>query len=142
VAGPGDTDAARYDPAIYLAFAARHRYGRLGVLTRTRGLLTRATGLDGDSRLLDAGCGPGLLTVRLAHPAGQAAGLDPDAGMLAEGRRGAEDNEVMNIRWVQGLAEDLPAVLGQGRGTLVAQRDDRWPRPSREIRLTDDNYGI
>jgi hypothetical protein len=30
--------------------------------------------------------------------------------MLAEGRRAAEENEVMNIRWVQGLAEELPAV--------------------------------
>jgi ubiquinone/menaquinone biosynthesis C-methylase UbiE len=36
--------------------------------------------------------------------------MDLDAGMSAEGRRAAEDNEVMNIRWVQGLAEDLPAV--------------------------------
>jgi hypothetical protein len=30
--------------------------------------------------------------------------------MLAEGCRAAEENGVMNIRWVQGLAEDLPAV--------------------------------
>jgi hypothetical protein len=30
--------------------------------------------------------------------------------MLVEGRRAAEDNAVMNICWVQDLAEDLPAV--------------------------------
>src|SRR5262245_63165291 len=30
--------------------------------------------------------------------------------MLAEGRRAAGEERVMNIRWVQGLAEDLPAV--------------------------------
>jgi hypothetical protein len=37
-------------------------------------------------------------------------GLDPDADMLAEGCRAAEEEGVMNIRWVEGLAEDLPAV--------------------------------
>jgi hypothetical protein len=40
----------------------------------------------------------------------QAVGLDPDAGMLAEGCRAAGEKGVMNIRWVQGRAEDLPAV--------------------------------
>jgi hypothetical protein len=30
--------------------------------------------------------------------------------MLAEGRRAAAEETVRNIRWVQGLAEDLPAV--------------------------------
>ena len=51
-----------------------------------------------------------MLTVRLAHLFAQAVGLDPDAGMLAEGCRAAAGKGVMNIRWVQGLAEDLPAV--------------------------------
>jgi SAM-dependent methyltransferase len=51
-----------------------------------------------------------VLTVRLAHLFTQAVGLDPDAGMLAEGRRAAGERKVTNIRWVQGLAEDLPAV--------------------------------
>jgi hypothetical protein len=39
-----------------------------------------------------------VLTVRLAHLFGQAVGLDPDAGMLAEGCRAAEEKRVMNIR--------------------------------------------
>jgi ubiquinone/menaquinone biosynthesis C-methylase UbiE len=51
-----------------------------------------------------------VLTVRLAHLFAEAVGLDPDAGMLAEGRRAAGEQGVMNIRWVQGLAEDLPAA--------------------------------
>jgi hypothetical protein len=49
------------------------------------------------------------LRVRLAHLFEQAADLDPDAGMLAESCRAAEE-AVMNIRWVQGLAEDLPST--------------------------------
>jgi SAM-dependent methyltransferase len=73
-------------------------------------LLAREAALDGTGRLLDAGCGPGVLTIRLAHLFAQAVGLDPDARMLAEGRRAAGEKGAGNIRWVQALAEDLPAV--------------------------------
>jgi SAM-dependent methyltransferase len=65
-------------------------------------------GLNGTGMLLDGGCGPGILTVRLAHMFEEAVGLDPDAEMLAEGRRVAEEGGITNIRWVQAKAEDLP----------------------------------
>jgi ubiquinone/menaquinone biosynthesis C-methylase UbiE len=99
-----------YDPTIYLGSAAHYRYGRPAYSPELEAVLTRAAGLDGNGRLLDVGCGPGVLTVRLAHLFAQAVGLDPDAGMLAEGCRAAGERTVMNIWWVQGLAEDLPAV--------------------------------
>jgi SAM-dependent methyltransferase len=105
-----DTGAVPYDPTIYLGSAAHYRYGRPAYSPELEAVLTQETGLDGNGRLLDAGCGPGVLTVRLAHLFGQVVGLDPDAGMLAEGCRAAEEKSVMNIRWVQGLAENLPAV--------------------------------
>ncbi len=92
-----------YDPTIYLGSAAYYRYGRPAYSPELEAVLTQETGLDGNGRLLDAGCGPGVLTVRLAHLFAQAVGLDPDAGMLAEGRRAAGEKTVMNIRWVQGL---------------------------------------
>jgi SAM-dependent methyltransferase len=99
-----------YDPTIYLGSAAHYRSGRPAYSPELEAVLTQEAGLDRNGRLLDVGCGPGVLTVRLAHLFGQAVGLDPDAGMLAEGCRAAEEERVMNIRWVQGLAEDLPAV--------------------------------
>jgi SAM-dependent methyltransferase len=99
-----------YDPTIYLGSAAHYRYGRPAYSPELEAFLTREARLDGSGRLLDAGCGPGMLTVRLAHLFGQAVGLDPDAAMLAEGSRAAEKKGIGNIRWVQGLAEDLPAV--------------------------------
>jgi len=99
-----------YDPTIYLGSAAHYRYGRPAYSPELEAVLTQKVGLDGNGRLLDVGCGPGVLTVRLAHLFAQAVGLDPDAGMLAEGCRAAEEKGVMKIRWVQGLAEDLPAV--------------------------------
>ncbi|HLK77455.1 MAG TPA: methyltransferase domain-containing protein [Streptosporangiaceae bacterium] len=99
-----------YDPTIYLGSAPHYRCGRPAYSPELEAALTQQTGLDGNGRLLDVGCGPGVLTVRLAHLFTQAVGLDPDAGMLAEGRRAAGERKVGNIRWVQGLAEDLPAV--------------------------------
>jgi SAM-dependent methyltransferase len=100
----------RYDPTIYLGSAAHYRHGRPAYSPELEAVLTQEAGLDGTGRLLDAGCGPGVLTVRLAHLFGQAVGLDPDAGMLAEACRAAAEQKVMNIRWVRGLAEDLPAA--------------------------------
>ena len=99
-----------YDPTVYLGSAAHYRYGRPAYSPQLEAVLTKKVGLDGNGRLLDAGCGPGVLTVRLAPVFNQAVGLDPDPDMLAEGCRAAEQQQVMNIRWVQGLAEDLPAV--------------------------------
>jgi SAM-dependent methyltransferase len=106
----GDTGAVPYDPTIYLGSAAHYRRGRPAYSPELETVLAREAGLDGTGRLLDAGCGPGVLTVRLAHLFPQVVGLDPDPGMLAEGRRAAEEQGIKNIRWVQGLAEDLPAV--------------------------------
>jgi len=97
-----------YDPTIYLGSAAHYRSGRPPYSPELEGFLSGELGLDGTARLLDVGCGPGILTVRLAPYFGQAVGLDPDADMLAQGRRVAHELDVSNIRWVEALAEDLP----------------------------------
>ncbi len=106
----GHTGAVPYDPTIYLGSAAHYRRGRPAYSPGLEAVLTQQASLGGNGRLLDAGCGPGVLTVRLAHLFTQAVGLDPDPGMLAEGSRAAEERGIVNIRWVRGLAEDLPAV--------------------------------
>jgi 2-polyprenyl-3-methyl-5-hydroxy-6-metoxy-1,4-benzoquinol methylase len=108
--GPGDTGAVPYDPTIYLGAAGHYRYGRPAYSPQLEAVLSQEAGLDGNGRLLDAGCGPGVLTVRLAHLFRETVGLDPDADMLTEGHRAAAEKGVTNIRWVRALAEDLPAV--------------------------------
>ena len=82
-----------YDPTIYLGAAAHYRYGRPAYSPQLEAVLSHEAGLDGNGRLLDAGCGPGVLTVRLAHLFGETVGLDPDAEMLTEGRRAAAEKE-------------------------------------------------
>jgi SAM-dependent methyltransferase len=68
--------------------------------------------LDGTGRLLDVGCGPGTIALRLAPLFGEVVGLDPDAGMIAEAQRLARDRGVSNATWVRMRAEDLPGGLG------------------------------
>ena len=107
-----------YDPTIYRGTAAYYAHGRPPYSRELVPALVSEAGLDGTGRLLDAGCGPGVLTLALAGHFAEAIGLDPDAEMLAEGaRRGAEAG-IANIRWVRARAEDLPA-LGLGQFKLV-----------------------
>jgi SAM-dependent methyltransferase len=97
-----------YDPTIYAGAAVHYRRGRPPYSPQVEAVLTEELDLNGNGRLLDGGCGPGILTVRLAHLFEEAVGLDPDPAMLAEGRRAAHERGITNIRWVQALAEELP----------------------------------
>ena len=67
----------RYDPRIYDGAAARYRYGRPAYSPGLEALLTKELGLDGSGRLLDVGCGPGILTVRLARLFGKLSAWTP-----------------------------------------------------------------
>jgi SAM-dependent methyltransferase len=100
----------RYDPSFYDGAAVHYRYGRPAYSRRLEALLAEELSLDGSGRLLDVGCGPGILTVRLAHLFEGAVGLDPDPAMIAEGRQAARERDIANITWIQARAEELPAV--------------------------------
>jgi SAM-dependent methyltransferase len=97
-----------YDPTLFAGAAAHYLSGRPPYSPQLEAVLTEELGLDGSGRLLDGGCGPGILTVRLAHLFEEVVGLDPDGAMLAEGRRVADERKITNIHWVQAVAEDLP----------------------------------
>src|SRR6185437_10713790 len=88
-----------YDPTIYAGAAAHYRPGRPPYSPQLEAVLAETFDLDGTGRLLDGGCGPGILTIRLAHLFQEAVGLDPDPGMLAEGQRVARERGIANIRW-------------------------------------------
>jgi SAM-dependent methyltransferase len=107
-----------YDPSIYRGSARYYARGRPAYSPALRETLVAEVGLDGSGRLLDVGCGPGILTVELAPFFSLTIGLDPDAEMLAEGRKRAAEAGVESIQWVRALAEDLSA-LDLGRFRLV-----------------------
>jgi SAM-dependent methyltransferase len=99
-----------YDPTIYRGSAAHYVVGRPRYSVQLEAVLTGELGLDGTGRLLDVGCGPGVLAVRLAGLFDGVVGVDPDADMLAEAARQAEAAGVGDIRWVRGRAEELPGL--------------------------------
>jgi SAM-dependent methyltransferase len=98
------------DPTLYEGAAAHYRYGRPPYSPQLEAVLAEELELDGSGRLLDVGCGPGILTVRIAPLFEEAVGLDPDPAMLAEARRSAGERGVANVRWVEATAEELPGA--------------------------------
>jgi SAM-dependent methyltransferase len=87
-------------------------------------------GLNGHGRMLDVGCGPGILAIRLAPFFDEVIGLDPDADMLAEGRKAADALGIDKIHWTRATAEDLPAASpGPFRLVIFGQSFHRVDEP-------------
>ena len=107
-----------YDPTVYLGAAPYYVAGRPPYSDELVATLRREVGLGPGTRLLDVGCGPGVLTIELAPHVREAVGLDPDAGMLAEAARRADERGLTNVTWAGAVAEDLPR-LGLGTFTLA-----------------------
>ncbi|HZQ82209.1 MAG TPA: class I SAM-dependent methyltransferase [Gaiellaceae bacterium] len=128
-----------YDPTIYEGAAAHYRFGRPPYSPQLEALLEAELGLDGSGRLLDAGCGPGILTVRLAPLFSEATGLDPDPAMLAEGRRAAEERRLANVRWVRSLAEDLPEAAPGPYRLVTFGQSFHW---TDELRVAETVYDL
>ncbi len=63
--------------------------------------------LNGKGCLLDLGCGTGEISVPLARYFENVIGVDPSSDMLAEARKRAKKQNVSNIHWLEGRAEDI-----------------------------------
>jgi ubiquinone/menaquinone biosynthesis C-methylase UbiE len=59
-------------------------------------------------RTLGLGCGPGTIAIPLSDTLGEVVAVDPDADMIAEGRRLAASRGRRNIQWLRSRAEDIP----------------------------------
>jgi SAM-dependent methyltransferase len=70
--------------------------------------LAKTAGLDVSSRILDLGCGPGLLAIPLAAHAGEVVAVDAEPAMIAELERAAP----ANVRAVEARAEDVDEDWG------------------------------
>src|SRR5207247_946948 len=64
--------SVRYDPSLFEGTAAHYVRGRPAYSRALAATLAAELGLDGTGRLLDAGCGPGILTLQLASRFGEA----------------------------------------------------------------------
>jgi SAM-dependent methyltransferase len=99
-----------YDPTLYRGSAAHYLRGRPPYSAMLADVLRAELDLDGTGRLLDVGCGPGVLAVQLAGLFEAVIGLDPDPDMIAEARRHAADRGVTNAHWIVARAENIPAL--------------------------------
>jgi SAM-dependent methyltransferase len=110
-----------WDETLYLGSAPYYARGRLPYAPGLADRLVDALRLDGEGRLVDIGCGPGILALTLAPHFAEVVGVDPDAGMLAEGARQAAAAGIGNVRWLRARAEELPAELGPIRVATFGQ---------------------
>jgi SAM-dependent methyltransferase len=129
----------RYDPSFYAGAAIHYRCGRPAYSPQLEALLAAELGLDGSGRLLDVGCGPGILTVRLAHLFERAVGLDPDPAMIAEGRRAARERDIANITWIRARAEELPGAAPGPYRLVTFGQSFYW---TDEVRVAEAVYDM
>jgi SAM-dependent methyltransferase len=120
-----------HDPAAFRGTAPYYVAGRPPYSTQLRSVLRSELGLDGTGRLLDVGCGPGVLTIELADLFSEAVGLDPEPGMIAEARRRAEERGLDRVHWIESVAERIADLdIGDCRVVTFGQsfhRVDRLP---------------
>ncbi|UUU26839.1 class I SAM-dependent methyltransferase [Streptomyces sp. DSM 40750] len=114
-------DGWQWDRTLFQGSAAYYERGRLPYAPGFADTLAEALALDGRGRLLDVGCGPGIVLLPMARFFTEAVGVDPDEDMLVEAERQAERRGVTNARWVAARAEDLPAGLGEFQVVVFAQ---------------------
>ncbi|MBO0682187.1 MAG: class I SAM-dependent methyltransferase [Candidatus Dormibacteraeota bacterium] len=94
-----------------------------------RPALAARLGWDGSGRLLDVGCGPGVLALELEAGFAEVVGLDPEPEMLNEARAAAAGLTSASLRWVEGRAEDIPRLdLGGFDAITLGQSFHRTDR--------------
>jgi SAM-dependent methyltransferase len=126
---PGGWETWSWDESLFAGAAGYYEQGRLPYAPDLAEVFARSLALDGRGRLLDVGCGPGTVTLRLAPLFEAAVGLDPDPEMLAWAARAAAGRGIGNVAWIRRRAEDLPAGLGRFRAVTFAASFHWMDRP-------------
>lgn len=128
-AGAGGWETWSWDESLFAGAAGYYEQGRLPYAPELGDAIARSLALDGHGRLLDVGCGPGTVALRLAPLFEAVVGLDPDAQMLAQASMAAAARGVGNATWVRSRAEDLQAGLGGFRAVTFAASFHWMDRP-------------
>lgn len=115
------SDGWAWDPTLYAGSADHYERGRLPYPAQLAPALAEVMSLDGQGRLLDVGCGPGIVALRLAHLFREAVGIDADTDMVQVAVRRARELSIDNATFRVMRAEALPGDLGRFRVATFAQ---------------------
>ena len=110
-----------WDESLFAGSSEFYDRGRLPYPPALAGAFAELAELDGSPRLIDVGCGPGTVALRLAGLFAEVVGVDADQRMIEEAARQAAGRKVTNASWVRLRAEELPADLGTFRYATFAQ---------------------
>jgi ubiquinone/menaquinone biosynthesis C-methylase UbiE len=128
-AAAGGWETWSWDESLFAGTAGYYEQGRLPYAPGLADAFRRSLSLDGRGRLLDAGCGPGTVTLQVAPLFEAVVGLDPDRDMLARASEAAARRGIGNATWVRQRAEALPAGLGRFRVVTFAASFHWMDRP-------------
>lgn len=123
-----------FDPRRFRSTAAYYARYRVPYPPDLITALAARAGLQPGDRVLDLGCGPGLLAIAFARLGMLATGIDPEPDMLAEAEAAAAEVGVA-ISLIRGSSYDLSPALGSFR-LVVMGRSFHWmDRPATLVAL-------
>ena len=112
-----------FDPDRFRS-AAPHYFARADYSPRLVRKVVADLALTRDDRVMDLGCGPGLLAIAFAPFVKEVIAIDPNAAMLAAGREAAR-GRADNVNFVEGSSNDLGSDHGRFR-LVVMGRSFHW----------------
>jgi SAM-dependent methyltransferase len=110
-----------WDETLFAGSSGFYDRGRIPYPAGLHDAFAEVADLRGRPRLIDVGCGPGTVALRLADLFAEVVGVDADPGMIDEATRLASTQNLTNSRWIRLRAEELPAGLGTFRYATFAQ---------------------
>lgn len=106
-------------PGVFHGTAHHYATYRPGIPEDVVAYVRDLFGLDGESTLLDMGCGTGLSTIAFAPLFARTVAFDPDAAMLAEAK--TRTPRGLTIQWQQRSDHDVTAAEGPYRLALACR---------------------
>lgn len=130
------------DPSLFAGTAwyyARYRVPYPEELIRD---IAEEFSLDGRGRLLDLGCGPGAVALRLHGLFEEVVGIDPDPAMIEEAGRQSHAIGATNVRWIcmpaEGISGELAPVRLVTLGSSLHWMDQELVLRASHALLSDD----